>query len=143
MLTSENQVTRADFFEFYADMAMSVPADDDFVAYVQRQWSINEQDHTSKHTARTRELVSIIRNRALSKSQGQQIEFYLTNLFRELDANKNVVMSLSELYALVGKLGIRIDNSNLQALMAAVDSNHNGVIEFEEFVHFIAADRYK
>jgi Ca2+-binding EF-hand superfamily protein len=52
-------------------------------------------------------------------------------------------MSLSELYALVGKLGIRIDNSNLQALMAAVDSNHNGVIEFEEFVHFIAADRYK
>jgi len=66
----------------------------------------------------------------------------LTNLFRELDANKNGVMSLSELYALLGKLGIKIDNSNLQALMAAVDSNHNGVIEFEEFVDFIANDRY-
>jgi hypothetical protein len=32
----ENQITRADFFEFYADLAMSVPSDDDFVGYVQR-----------------------------------------------------------------------------------------------------------
>ena len=67
-MTEENQVTRADFFEFYADLAMSVPSDDDFVAYVQRQWSISEQDHTTSHKARTRELISIIRNRALSKS---------------------------------------------------------------------------
>jgi len=35
-MTQEEQITRADFFEYYTDLAMSVPSDDDFVAYVQR-----------------------------------------------------------------------------------------------------------
>ena len=56
------------FFEFYTDVAMTVPNDNDFVNYVSKQWSINENDHIFCHKQRTRELVGIIRNRALSKA---------------------------------------------------------------------------
>lgn len=121
---------------------MTVPSDEYFVRHVESQWAICEDDHTEGHKAHVRELVKIIRNRALSKSHGQQIEFYLTNIFKAFDLNRNGLLGLDEMGAMLGMLGIRVEPNILNALMATIDTNNNGTIEFEEFLHFIAHDRY-
>lgn len=100
---------------------MTVPSDEYFVKHVESQWAISEDDHTEAHKAHVRELVKIIRQRALSKSHGQQIEFYLTNIFKTFDLNRNGLLGLNELNALLATLGIRTETSILNALMARVD----------------------
>ena len=64
------------------------------------------------------------------------------NLFREFKSNKSNSITPSEIYTLLGKLGLRLDDSNMSALMAAVDKNNAGVINFDEFIAFITNGRY-
>jgi len=69
-------------------------------------------------------------------------EFILRELFREHDRDSNGVLTKVEISAMLGKLNIKAGDKYLDALICKMDSNKNGVIEFEEFLTFIVHSRY-
>jgi Ca2+-binding EF-hand superfamily protein len=69
-------------------------------------------------------------------------EYILRELFRAHDRDSNGVLSRVELSAMMGKLGINASDKYLDALISRMDSNKNGVIEFEEFLTFVVHSRY-
>jgi len=52
------------------------------------------------------------------------------------------VLTKVELGAMLGKLKINAADKYLEALICMMDSNKNGVIEFEELVTFLIQNRY-
>ena len=69
-------------------------------------------------------------------------EYILRELFRAHDRDSNGVLSRVELSAMMGKLGINASDKYIDALISRMDSNKNGVIEFEEFLTFVVHSRY-
>ena len=52
------------------------------------------------------------------------------------------MLSKVELNALLTKLNLKVDDKYLEALIKKLDTNDNGVIEFEELVSFVVQERY-
>ena len=69
-------------------------------------------------------------------------EFVLREVFREFDRNSNGSLSKIELGLLLNKINLSVDDKYLEALIKKLDTNGNGFVEFEEFVHFIVQDQY-
>jgi len=67
----------------------------------------------------------------------------LRTVFNEFDLNKDGTLSVVELEQMLLKLQIRCERSFLAELLGKFDRNKNGVIEFEEFVHYIIHNPYK
>jgi len=57
----------------------------------------------------------------------------IRRVFDLFDANKDGVLSSNELKGLMITLGYHVSDEELSAIMADLDTNHNGVIDFEEF----------
>lgn len=59
------------------------------------------------------------------------------------DLNNSGNITIEELAAMLAKLGITIERKYIQAMFRQLDTNHNGMIEFEEFANLILYDPYK
>lgn len=64
-------------------------------------------------------------------------------MFCDFDTDKSGKLSGQELAGLCARLGLKFEQRHLDAVMAAVDTNNNGVVEFGEFCNFVVNDRYK
>ena len=69
-------------------------------------------------------------------------EFVLRELFRAHDRDSNGVLTKVEINAMLNKLNINASDKYLEALIGKMDSNKNGVIEFEEFLTYLCHSRY-
>ena len=52
------------------------------------------------------------------------------------------MLSKVELNALLKKINLNVDEKYLEALIKKLDTNNNGVVEFEELVSFVIQERY-
>ena len=57
--------------------------------------------------------------------------------------NKNGMLTMDEMAALLAKLEISVERKYLSAIIGALDSNGSGAVEFDEFKNFIIYDPYK
>ena len=64
-------------------------------------------------------------------------------MFRTFDKDKSGYLSIDELAGLLAQLGVAVKDFELHAVMATLDKNRNGVLEYEEFEQFILVDPYK
>jgi Ca2+-binding EF-hand superfamily protein len=64
----------------------------------------------------------------------EMLQRYLLKLFRVADTNGDGVLQPSELKRLLQLSGFNISNETVNEIVAEADTNHNGVIEYEEFV---------
>jgi len=62
------------------------------------------------------------------------MERYLKKLFAVADVNGDGVLSPAELKRLLSLSGFNFSKSQIDEVMAAADTNRNGVIEYEEFI---------
>lgn len=44
---------------------------------------------------------------------------------------------------MLAKLGIQVERKYIEAMLKKLDTNHNGMIEFEEFANMVLYDPYK
>ena len=75
-------------------------------------------------------------------SERHSEEFVLRELFRNFDRDSNGKLTLTELKGVLLKMDLTANEDIMQALLNKIDINKNGLIEFEEFVHFVINDRY-
>jgi len=68
-----------------------------------------------------------------------QLESYFQRLFAIGDTNGDGVLSPDEFESLLRKSGFDFDDSTIGEIMDAADVNHDGVIEYDEFVPAIMA----
>merc|ERR1711988_50577 len=68
-----------------------------------------------------------------------ELSKYLERLFQIGDKNGDGVLSPSEFETLLRKSGFNFDNMTIRRIMNAVDTNKDGVIQYDEFVPAIMA----
>ena len=62
-----------------------------------------------------------------------QTEKELWNLFQSIDRDHNGQLDKEELQAAFSRAGLRVPTSKLEQFFAKVDTNHDGVISFDEW----------
>lgn len=67
----------------------------------------------------------------------------LRELFRSFERNNNGIITCEILKAMLEKVDLTASNEFVEALLIQADlsGNANGVVEFEEFVHFVIQKR--
>ncbi|KAK7347401.1 hypothetical protein VNO80_21931 [Phaseolus coccineus] len=75
----------------------------------------------------------------MSKLQVHQLN-QLREIFGRFDMDSDGSLTMLELAALLRALGLKPSGDQVQALLANMDSNGNGKVEFEELVRAILAD---
>lgn len=64
----------------------------------------------------------------------QQLELYMQRLFKIGDKDGNGVLDATEFRDLLRKSGFGLDTDTIDKIMAAADTNKDGVVQYEEFV---------
>ena len=132
-----------DFLNLYTDISMGIDNNDYFVNMVEHTWDCCHESHCDVTKDHLKTLVATIRQKLLATSNRQSDEYVLRTIFSEFDTEKDGSLSAEQLDQMLIKLQIRCERPFLDQLIAQFDRNHNGVIEFEEFVHFIIHNPYK
>ena len=101
-------------------------------------WDVNEPAYKAVTQKDIETLLQAIRASLLKAGTEKHTEeFILREVFREFDRNSNGSLTKTELAALLNKINLNVDDKYLDALIKKLDTNGNGAVEFEEFVHFI------
>lgn len=131
------------FCEFYADISMAVFEDSKFIKLVEDSWRIAEPAFKTVSQKDLEALMAQIRQALLKYGTERHTEeFVLREVFRQFDRDNNGVLSKNELANLLKKINLIVDEKYLEALIIKLDTNKNGVIEFEELVSFVVQERY-
>lgn len=136
-------VTFDTFCQFYADISMAIFDDARFIKLVEDSWRVAENPSRQVTQKDLEALMAQVRFALLKcGTERHTEEFVLREVFREFDKDCNGVLSKVELNALLQKINLCVDEKYLEALITKLDTNKNGVIEFEELVSFVVQERY-
>lgn len=125
------------------DVAISIPNDDAFVKYVESTWQIMDNQQDTAFTDKVKSLLGMTRQRLLMLSNNTDEEFKLRSIFKQFDLNNSGGISILELAAMLAKLGIVVDQKYIEAMHADIDTNRNGLIDFDEFANLVIYNPYK
>jgi Ca2+-binding EF-hand superfamily protein len=117
----DGKITRAEFFDYYTDLSMSLPSEVYFVQMLESTWGIAEDEGSKVYKDEVMRVVSLMRNRLTDLSNNSQEEYVLKKMFTDFDANKSGNLTIDELAAMVAKLGVSVDRKYLHGLMKEVD----------------------
>jgi|EP00670_Eutreptiella_braarudii_P014778 Ca2+/Na+ antiporter len=70
-------------------------------------------------------------------TSGDRMKHFLRPFFNEFDTDRSGAIGVDELQGLLVKLGEKADRTTAEALLAAVDKDKSGFIEFDEFLEVI------
>ena len=68
-------------------------------------------------------LLGLMRQRLITKANGQQEEFKLRDMFRNFDRDNSGSLSLNELAGLLAELGVAVNENELIAMMKVIDTS--------------------
>ena len=136
-------ITRDQFDRAFQDLQMCVPNEEYCVQKIKETWGVRESASAAVDKCRVDDLVKMFRQKLMFKSNYNQDEFTLRNLFRNFDLDRNGVLTEVELSGLASKLGLEITGDELQAVFERIDLNGNGKLEFDEFVRLILENPFK
>lgn len=104
---------------------------------------MEEQSYKQVSVRDLETLMAAIRHSLLKAGTERHTEeFVLREIFRTFDRNEDGVLSKTELNAMLKKINLNVDEKYLEALIKKLDTNNNGVVEFEELVQFVVQERY-
>lgn len=140
---ADGKITKNEWNTYYVDVAISIPSDDVFVKFVESTWQIADNQHDTAFTDKVKSLLGMTRQRLLMLSNNTEEEFKLRSIFKQFDLNHPGGISILELAAMLAKLGIVVDQKYIEAMHAQIDTNRNGLIDFEEFANLVIYNPYK
>eukprot|EP00667_Euglena_gracilis_P002642 EG_transcript_2647 len=92
-----------------------------------------------------KEVTVELMNAALEKIRSMMATRYtrLTDFYRALDADHDGRLTINELRQIMKQLNMELNDHELMCLMLFVDENHNGSVEYYEFVRKMAPSDYQ
>ena len=131
------------FSDFYADISMVMIDDKKLIALVSDTWGLQELGTYMVDTKDVETLLAAIRHNLLKYGSSRHSEeFVLREVFRDFDRDNSGSLTINELRGMLFKINLTTDECYLKALIKRLDTNGNGVIEFEELQRFIVSDPY-
>lgn len=137
------RISKQEFVDFYADLSMTVTADQAFVLLLEGAWGVQEDEEASVFKQQVEDLTRALRIKCRVITNNSLEEFVLRNIFKDFDTNHSGSLTLDELIAMLNKLQLSVDRKYAIALFKHFDANKNGVIEFDEFCQYLVNDPYK
>ena len=130
----QQPVTREDFVEYCADLAMGMPNDDFFVKHMEQVWGLQERQEPA--FAQTLGLLAKeVRARVLELAKGDAAAF--PKIFADFDYNGSGRLTLDATAAMLAKLRIAVDKKFVLPLHRLLDRDGSGAVEPEEFRAFL------
>lgn len=136
-------VSKDEFYEHCKEVSTQCPDDTSYVAKVESVWAVTEDEDAPLDNIRVMHLLGLMRQRLITKANSQQEEYKLRDMFRRFDKDSSGYLSINEFAGLLAELGVAVKDKELVAMMKALDTSKNGVLEFEEFQNFVVVDPYK
>jgi Ca2+-binding EF-hand superfamily protein len=127
---ADEQITQEEFLDYYSDLRAGIPSDEYFCRMLESTWGMAHEDASGEYRDHLKHILHLFRQRLITLSNGSQEEYKLKQLFDQFDLNRNQIITMDELAALMAKLGISVERKYLSALIGAIDRNGNGGIEF-------------
>lgn len=119
-------VSRKEFLEYYTDISMTVTKDDDFVALIEKQWSIYEDEDAGVNKAQLEDLTRAFRLKLKVITNHSLEEYVLRKIFNDFDTNRSDSLTPDELHAMLSKLQLNVDPRYSAALFKVFDKNGDG-----------------
>jgi Ca2+-binding EF-hand superfamily protein len=137
-------ITWEEFSDYYSDLSMSIPDDIYFVRMMESIWCMCEDEESDVNKDHVKHLVQLLRTRLQTLStHDTSDEYVLRKIFNECDGNKSGDLTIDELWGMMAKFGISCERKYVTSLLNQMDTNKNGIVEFEEFVNFVIHRPYK
>lgn len=137
------EVSWQEFLDYYSDLSMSLPEEQQFISMMESAWQITENEEDSVFKEEIEFLTKTLRSKLISSSNNFSDEYMLREIFKDFDTNKSGTLTIDELTVMLQKLQISCERKFITALLKKFDTNGNGVIEFEEFCDFLIKNPYK
>jgi len=118
------------------------PSEEYLIEMFLKRWDVCEDQSSGVKRERIDYFIKLIRQKLMTMSPNGQEEFTLRNIFRNFDSNQDGVLTIRELEGLSSKLGVAMNPNEMQAVFDRIDSNKNGMLEFEEFAKHLLEDPY-
>ena len=121
---------------------MTMFNDDEFLKFVSDSWSLSTTQYSvTQKDVET--LLSAMRHNLMKYGSSRKTEEYiLRELFREFDTNNSGMLSIGELRDILFKINLTTDDRFLNCMLSKMDTNRDGVVEFEEFCKYVTTDPY-
>lgn len=139
----DGTITQEEWMKVWTEISTQYPNDASFNAGIQKYWNVGEDADAALDDIRAMHLLGLMRQRLITKANGQQEEYALRDMFRAFDSDGSGNLSVNELAGLLSALGVTVQEHELTAMMRKLDTSNNGVLEFEEFQTFLLVDPYK
>jgi Ca2+-binding EF-hand superfamily protein len=135
-------ITAQQFCDFYADIGMTMFNDNEFLKFVSDSWNLSITQY-SVNQKDVETLLAAIRHNLMKYGSARKTEEYiLRELFREFDTNNSGLLSIGELRDILFKINLTSEDRYLNAILSKMDTNRDGVVEFEEFCKYVTTDPY-
>lgn len=133
----DDEVSFDTFTTYYKDLSVGILSDQLFSEKIQQNWGVKEDEENRISKAELRFILKSFREKLINKTHQKTDEFLLRKVFKEFDTNNSGFLSINDLAAMMVRLDIPMERKYINSIFLHLDSNDNGFIEFEEFVHFV------
>lgn len=130
-------ITRDEFFDYYTDLAMSVPSDEYFIRMLESAWQCPEEDADAAGQASIRMLIEEVRKRVLELAKGDPK--LVRKIHNDFDLNQSGALTIDEVTNMIAKLKISVERKYVYPFFKYIDQDNSGNISFEEFEAYILA----
>jgi Ca2+-binding EF-hand superfamily protein len=135
----DGKITREEFFDYYTDLSMSVPADEYFVRMMESTWQVPEvEDPSTKAVVQM--LLKEVRLRVLQLAKNDPK--LLKKVFSDFDLNQSNHLTIDEVTNMIAKLKISVERKMVYPFFKIVDADNSGGIEYGEFEKYIVENPY-
>ena len=141
-MDADGCISYEEFFSFYTDLGLNLPADEGFCKFVGAQWNCKPSLGPVTKAEEIKTALRTIRFKLLQRTGNTHEEFILRKVFCEFDANKNGKMGTVELGNMLVKLEIPTEERLLEGIVARIDRNGDGEFDFDEFSQFVFYNPY-
>jgi Ca2+-binding EF-hand superfamily protein len=139
----DGQITKQEWDNYYAELAMSCPSETYFVRVLEQAWGLSEESDGEAFKEQVADFLSKIRLRLLEMSNQSTEEFVLRKIFNHFDKNHSGTITIDELDAMMAGLKLSVERKYLNGIFRIIDENNSGTIEFDEFLNYVVNDPYK
>ena len=110
---NDGRITKQEFIDYYTDLAVSCPTEEYFCVMMEQTWGLAENANSEDFQTSLKRIVSLLRQRLITLSNGQQEEYKLKQIFDEFDVNGNGIVTMDEMAAMLASLKISVERRYL------------------------------